>query len=43
MSGKYILISFALLISITYAQQNERIELGKLQSGATVFFIRTGQ
>ncbi len=37
---KHVLFVLCLTISVTFAQQNERVVLGKLKTGATVSFIR---
>lgn len=39
---KYPIIGFCLTISMALAQQQERMDLGRLQTGATVSFVRSG-
>jgi hypothetical protein len=41
MFGKYILLGLCLTVSAAFAQQGDRVDLGRLQTGATVSFIRT--
>jgi hypothetical protein len=41
MSGKYILFGLCLLVSLVFAQQKNSIELGKLETGAKVFFVQS--
>lgn len=36
---KHVLFVLCLTISATFAQQNERVELGKLKTGATISFV----
>jgi hypothetical protein len=39
--GKYVILGLYLLVSVAFAQQGERVDLGSLQTGATVSFVRT--
>jgi hypothetical protein len=41
MKAQFVLLSIFLAISVSFAQQNERIDLGRLESGETVSFTRT--
>ena len=43
MFDKRLIIGIFLAASIVFAQQNNRVELGKLQTGATVSFIRAAE
>ena len=40
MSGKYVLLALCLAESALFAQQGARVDLGRLQTGATVSFTR---
>jgi hypothetical protein len=40
---KYAIIGLCLTVSVTFAQQDNRMELGRLQTGATVSFVRSAQ
>jgi len=40
MFGKYVILVLSFIISAAFAQQDERVDLGKLQTGATVSFVR---
>jgi hypothetical protein len=39
--SKYVILGLYLTISVAFAQQDVRVDLGKLHSGATVSFVRT--
>ena len=41
MFGKNILVGVCLTISSAFAQQGDRVDLGTLETGATVSFVRT--
>jgi hypothetical protein len=41
MFGKCILLGLCLIVSEAFAQQGDRVDLGHLQTGATVSFVRT--
>lgn len=41
MPGKWIVLGLCLTVSAAYSQQNGRIDLGRLQTGAKVSFVRT--
>jgi len=38
--GKYVALGLNLLVSVAFAQQGDRVDLGCLQTGATVSFVR---
>ena len=40
MTGKWIVLGLCLTLSIACSQQNRRIDLGSLQTGAKVSFVR---
>ena len=40
---KYVLIWLSLGVSVLFAQQSERVDLGRLQTGATVSFVHTAE
>ena len=40
MFGKYVLLGLCLAGSALFAQQGDRVDLGRLQTGATVSFVR---
>ncbi len=42
MFGKHALLGTTLAASMLFAQQNTRVDLGRLQTGATVSFVRAG-
>jgi hypothetical protein len=42
MSGKCVLLSLCLATSAALAQQSDRVDLGRLQTGAMVSFVRAG-
>ena len=42
MFRKCIILGFCLAISATFAQQSDQVDLGQLQNGATVSFVRIG-
>jgi len=39
--GKYLILSLCLIVSVAIAQQSDRINLGNLETGATVSFVRS--
>jgi hypothetical protein len=39
MLGKYAILRFCLTVSTVVAQQGDRVDLGRLQTGATVSFV----
>jgi hypothetical protein len=41
MFGKYLIFMVFLTISLVFAQQSDRVNLGRLQTGAIVSFVRT--
>ncbi len=41
MFRKCIILSFCLMVSATFAQQSDRVDLGRLQTGATASFVRS--
>jgi hypothetical protein len=41
MLGKWIILGLCLTVSSAFSQQSDRMELGRLQSGGTVSFVRT--
>ena len=41
MFGKNLLLGLSLTISAAFAQQGDRVDLGRLQTGGTVLFVRT--
>lgn len=41
-SGKYVILGLCLTVSTEFAQQEDRLDLGRLQTGATVSFVRNG-
>ena len=41
MFSKYFIVALSIIISAVPAQQSDRVELGKLETGATVLFIRS--
>src|SRR5665647_2255108 len=41
MPGKWIVLGLCLTVSVAYSQQNGSIDLGRLQTGAKVSFVRT--
>ena len=41
MFGKNLLLGLSLIFSAAFAQQSDRVDLGRLQTGATVLFVRT--
>jgi hypothetical protein len=41
MFSKYVLIGLSLGASVLFAQQSEHVDLGRLQTGATVSFVRS--
>jgi hypothetical protein len=43
MFGKCVIIGLCLTVSATFAQQSDQVNLGRLQTGATVSFIRSAQ
>ena len=40
MLGKCVILALCLTASAVFAQQGDRVELGRLQTGATVSFVR---
>lgn len=40
MFGKCVGLGLCLTVSVAYAKNNDRLELGKLQTNATVSFVR---
>jgi hypothetical protein len=43
MLGKCVLIGFCLTVLSAFAQQGDRVDLGRLQTGATISFVRTAE
>ena len=41
MFGKSVILGLCLIVSAVFAEKDDRIDLGRLQTGATVSFIRT--
>ena len=41
MLGKRVILGLCLIVSAAFAQQGDRVDLGRLQTGATVSFART--
>jgi hypothetical protein len=39
--GKYVILGLCLTISTAFAQQGDRVDLGRLQTGTTVSFVRS--
>ena len=39
---KCVIFTLCLTVSAAFAQQDDRIELGRLQTGASVSFVRAG-
>ena len=40
MFGKIVILGLCLTVSAAFGQQGERIDIGNLQTGATVSFVR---
>jgi hypothetical protein len=41
--GKYILLGLCLIVPAAFAQQGNRVDLGKLKTGSTVSFVQSSQ
>ena len=43
MFGKCVILGLCLTVSVTFAQQVDRVNLGRLQNGETVSFVRSAE
>ena len=43
MFSKNLILLFCISVSVVFAQQNDQVELGKLETGSTVSFVRTAK